>query len=423
LEGTGLGAAPIPAGWIRFLAVLPWLVLAGLWWRWAQQRAVLTDPERSRKEALLSWKTAVQLLRGGAESAEMREKSLLVWQKSVAGTLGVDAATPAWPEISAAAPTLQENDRADLEKCWLESDDALYGRNPSLNGDWCERATLIANRIDLPRLKVWEPLRPRNLLPWFGVLLILALTLPTVAEESAAPAPPAQAEDPIRLYREGSFEKAGQIWGQAVRNDRTDPVSRNNLGLAWFQIGDKERALANGLSAYLVSPQTATVDWNMMIFADAADQLDPAIRRLLEETWSSWLTSKAGVFTWQLWLVVGSTVAALGVGLWLASGYFAWKRKLFFRLGSGVVFLGAALAFVAGSALGVYGKLSDRAAVMVVDMVPLRSVPTEVETQAEKAYPPGSIAHREKEFLGWSKVRMPNNDAGWIRTENLVPLY
>ena len=107
-------------------------MLAGLWWRWAQQRAVLTDLERSRKEALLSWKTSVQLLRGGAESAEMREKSLLVWQKSVAGTLGVDAATPAWPEISAAAPTLQEIDRADLEKCWLESDPPLgpAGRGP-----------------------------------------------------------------------------------------------------------------------------------------------------------------------------------------------------------------------------------------------------------------------------------------------------
>ena len=100
----------------------------------------------------------------------------------------------------------------------------------------------------------------------------------------------------------------------------------------------------------------------------------------------------------------------------------AWRRKLFFRLGSGVLLVGATLAFLAGSALGVYGKLSDRAAVMVVDVVPLRSVPTEVQ-QTEKAYPPGSIAHREKEFLGWSKVRMPNNDAGWIRTENLVPLY
>ena len=423
LEGTGLGAAPIPAGWIRFLAVLPWLALAGAWWNWARRRAVLTDPERGRKEALQSWKSSVQLLRSDSGNAEAREKSLLLWQKAVAGTLGVDAATPAWPEISAAVPTLQEHDRADLEKCWLESEEALYGRNPSLNGDWCERAAVIANRIDLPRLKAWEPLRPRNLLPWFGLLLVLALPMRLAAEETKEnPATLPAAEDPIRLYREGSFEKAGQVWGERVRKNLADPVSRNNLGLAWFQIGDKERALANGLSAYLISPQTSTVDWNMAIFANASDQLDPAVRRLLEDTWASWLTAKAGVFTWQVWLVVGSSVAALGAGLWLASGYFAWRRKLFFRLGSGVLLVGATLAFVAGTALGVYGKLSNRAAVMIVDVVPLRSVPTEVQ-QTEKAYPPGSIARREKEFLGWSKVRMPNNDAGWIRTENLVPLY
>lgn len=235
--------------------------------------------------------------------------------------------------------------------------------------------------------------------------------------------PSSQAEDPIRLYREGSFEKAGQIWGEKVRKNPTDAKSRNNLGLAWFQVGDKERALANGLSAYLVAPQTATVDWNFGIFAEAANQLDLAVRRLLEDTWTARLTAWAGIFMWQLWLIAGSSVAALGVGLWLASGYFAWRNKLFFKVGSGVVLVGAVLALMAGSALGVYGKLSDRAAVMIVDVVPLRSVPTEVENQVEKTYPPGSIAHREKEFLGWSKVRMPNHDAGWIRTENLVPLY
>ena len=422
LEGTGVGVAPVAAKWIRLLVVAPWSALVVVWWRWAQKRALLTDPERKRKEALQSWKSTVQLLRNGTENVEMQEKSLLIWQKAVAGTLGVDAATPAWPEISAAAPTLQENDRADLEKCWLESDDALYGRNPSLNGNWCERAGALANRIDLPALKIWEPLRPRNLLPWLGALLILTLPWPIVAEEKASAAPASLEEDPIRLYREGNFEKAGQVWGEKVRKNLTDPKSRNNLGLAWFQVGDKERALANGLSAYLVAPQTGTVDWNLGIFAEAAHQLDPAVRRLLEDTWAARLTARAGVSFWQLFLVTGSVVAALGAGLWLASGYFTWRRKLLFRLGSGVVLLGAALSFVAGSALGVYGKLSDRAAVMIVDVAPLRSVPTEVQ-QTEKAYPPGSIARREKEFLGWSKVRMPNDDAGWIRTENLVPLY
>ena len=422
LPGTGFGTAPISAGWIRLLAVLPWLVLACVWWSWARQRAVLTDPERNRKEALQSWKSSVQLLQTDSGNPETREKSLLLWQKSVAGTLGVDVATPAWPEISAAAPSLQESDRMELEKCWLESDNALYGREARLSGDWCGRAFAIANRIDLPSLKPWEPLRPRNLLPWVGLLLVVFLPLDLLAAEKETSTPAGAAEDPIRLYREGSFEKAGQVWGERVRKNLSDPVSRNNLGLAWFQVGDKERALANGLSAYLVSPQTSTVDWNMAIFANASDQLDPAVRRLLEDTWGSWLTAKAGVFTWQVWLVAGSTVAALGAGLWLASGYFARKRKLFFRLGSGVLLAGATLAFVAGTALGVYGKLYNRSAVMVVDVVPLRSVPTEVQ-QTEKTYPPGSIAQREKEFLGWSKVRMPNNDAGWIRTENLVPLY
>lgn len=423
LPGTGVGFAPVPAGWIHLLVVLPWLALAGVWWGWARKRAVLTDPERGRKEALQSWQSSVQLLRSESVDPEAREKSLLLWQKAVAATLGVDSATPSWLEISKATPTLQEMDRMDLEKCWEQSEEALYGRHPALSEDWCDRAALLASRIDLPALRFWEPLRVRNILPWVGVFLLSVIPWGLEAQEKTEPpTAPATSEDAIRFYREGNFEKAGQIWGEAVRKRSSDPVSRNNLGLAWFQVGDEERALAQALSAYLVDPRTPTVEWNTAILANAADQMDPAIRRLLDDSWRSWLTSRAGVLAWQLWLVAGSTVAAGGVGLWLASGYFAWRRKLFFRLGSGVLLVGATLAFLAGSALGVYGKLSDRAAVMIVDVVPLRSVPTEVE-QAEKAYPPGSIAHREKEFLGWSKVRMPNHDVGWIRTENLVPLY
>jgi hypothetical protein len=114
---------------------------------------------------------------------------------------------------------------------------------------------------------------------------------------------------------------------------------------------------------------------------------------------------------------------ATGCALLLASGYQSEKRKVWLRIGSIVLLLGALESGVAGTALGVYGKLSDADAVMIVDVEPLRTVPTEVEPQAEKAYPPGSIAHLEKTFLGWSKIRMPNQDVGWIRTEHLVPLY
>jgi hypothetical protein len=130
-----------------------------------------------------------------------------------------------------------------------------------------------------------------------------------------------------------------------------------------------------------------------------------------------------GVFLWQGMMILGVMFLALGAGIWLSSGYGITGRKILFRLGSGVLLVGAGLAIAGGSALATYGKLADRGAVMIVDVAPLRSVPTEVEPQAEKAYPPGSIAHLEKSFLGWSKIRLPNHDAGWIRTENLVPLY
>ena len=423
LVGTGFGLSPMPAQVVISLALLPWGVLVWLWWGWIRQRATLTDSHLVRKEALEVWQSCVESIRN-AKSKEDVVRPLILWQQAVFKTLGVSTAAPRADEILKGKSSLLTPENLEaLYQSYKTVEDALYGKQTGVKiRDWCEQADLLAKQIRFPRLGMAEKLSAKNVWPWLGLLAVWALPLCLEAAELTVPSPTEKAEDPIRLYREGSFEKAGQVWGDRVRKNLSDPVSRNNLGLAWFQVGDKERALANGLSAYLISPQTSTVDWNMAIFANASDQLDPAVRRLLEDTWGSWLTAKAGVFTWQAWLVAGSTVAALGAGLWLASGYFARRRKLFFRLGSLVLLAGAALAFVAGTALGVYGKLSNRSAVMVVDVVPLRSVPTEVQ-QTEKTYPPGSIAQREKEFLGWSKVRMPNNDAGWIRTENLVPLY
>jgi hypothetical protein len=419
LDRTGFGFAPLPFKLVIPVTLLPWALLLWIWWGWIKKRAVLTDPMLPQKEALKTWNSCLLRIET-AKKIEDIVTPLILWQQAVFRFLGITTAAPRAEEIKKAKPgLLSAEDLTTLHQSYRTVEDALYGKDTGVKiGAWCDQAKSLAQKVKFPTLGIRQILSPKNVWPWLGVWMLLAGASLGFADKPQ----PAEPEDPIRLYREGSFEKAGQVWGERVRKNLSDPVSRNNLGLAWFQVGDKERALANGLSAYLISPQTSTVDWNMAIFANASDQLDPAVRRLLEDTWASWLTSKAGVFNWQLWLVAGSSVAALGTGLWLASGYFAWRRKLFFRVGSGVLLAGASLAFVAGTALGVYGKLSNRSAVMIVDVVPLRSVPTEVQ-QTEKAYPPGSIARREKEFLGWSKVRMPNNDAGWIRTENLVPLY
>jgi len=427
IEGSGLGIAPVGRGWWVGLGILPWGILLALWWRWARQRALFTDEERLRKESLQSWKSAVEMVREAGQDMRSSEKALLFWQKSVAGTLGIEGATPAWGVIAEGIQTMEKSDQETLEKCWVDSENGLYGRNPSLDGEWCDQAERLAGRIDLPAIKVWAPLKPKNLFPWIAALLFLFVAVePVGAQEinkEQAKDEKTSKEDPIQLYKTGIFSEAEKVWREKVLANPRDPVARNNLALAYFQLGDKERALAYGLSAYLISPETATVSWNTRIFAQSADQLDRAVMGLWSERSREWITGRLGVFGWQLAFALGVTILTVGCGFGLGSGYFPQKRTLFVRVGVGTFAIGLMLFMAASTALGIYGKLADRTAVMIVDVEPLRSIPTEAEAQAEKAYPPGSIARLEKSFLGWSKIRLPNQDAGWIRSEHIVSLY
>jgi tetratricopeptide (TPR) repeat protein len=427
LEGSGLGITPVGQGWWIGLGILPWGILLVLWWRWARQRALFTDEERLRKESLQSWKSAVEMVREAGQDMRSSEKALLFWQKSVAGTLGIEGATPAWGVIADGIQTMEKSDQETLEKCWVDSENGLYGRNPSLDGEWCDQAERLAGRIDLPAIKVWAPLKPKNLFPWLAALLFLFVAVEPVGAQAINKEQPKEEktskEDPIQLYKTGNFSEAEKVWLERVLKNPRDPVARNNLALAYFQLGDKERALAYGLSAYLISPATASVSWNTRIFAQSADQLDRAVMGLWSEWSREWLTGRLGVFGWQAAFVLGVTILAVGCGFALGSGYFPQKRTLLVRVGIATFAIGLILFMAASTALGIYGKLADRNAVMIVDVEPLRSIPTEAEAQAEKAYPPGSIARLEKSFLGWSKIRLPNQDAGWIRSEHIVSLY
>jgi hypothetical protein len=427
LEGSGLGIVPVGQGWWVGLGIVPWGILLVLWWRWARQRALFTDEERLRKESLQSWKRAVKMVREAGEDMRSSEKALLFWQKSVAGTLGIEGATPAWGVIADGIQTMEKSDQETLEKCWVDSENGLYGRNPSLDGEWCDQAERLAGRIDLPAIKAWAPLKPKNLFPWLAAALFFFVAVEPVSAQAINKEQPkdekTSKEDPIQLYKTGSFSEAEKVWREKVLANPRDPVARNNLALAYFQLGDKERALAYGLSAYLISPATASVSWNTRIFAQSSDQLDRAVMGLWSERSREWITGRLGVFGWQVAFVLGVTILAVGCGFGLGSGYFPQKKTLLVRVGIATFAIGLMLFMAASTALGIYGKLADRNAVMIVDVEPLRSIPTEAEAQAEKAYPLGSIARLEKSFLGWSKIRLPNQDAGWIRSEHIVSLY
>jgi hypothetical protein len=86
--------------------------------------------------------------------------------------------------------------------------------------------------------------------------------------------------------------------------------------------------------------------------------------------------------------------------------------------------LAIVLAAAATFSLHTYGPLADPAAVFVWKAGTLRSIPTDADTtQKTSPLSAGSIAVAEKSFLGWTKLIFPGGQTGWVRTEDLIPLY
>ena len=54
----------------------------------------------------------------------------------------------------------------------------------------------------------------------------------------------------------------------------------------------------------------------------------------------------------------------------------------------------------------------------------LRSIPTEADTtQKTSALPAGSVAVTGRTFGSWTQLTFDNGQTGWVRKEELVPLW
>ena len=54
----------------------------------------------------------------------------------------------------------------------------------------------------------------------------------------------------------------------------------------------------------------------------------------------------------------------------------------------------------------------------------LRSVPTEADTtQKTSPLAAGSVALANKTFLTWTRLKFENGQTGWVRQDDIVPLW
>ncbi|HWA11331.1 MAG TPA: BatD family protein [Opitutaceae bacterium] len=387
----------------------PFGVVLLLWLGLALRRARLTDPLRPRREAHRRLAATLAALRSAGGEAE-RSRLLLAWQH--------DAAT-LWKIEHAAPPAAVFKDgAATWEPLWQDVDRALYGPGTALPADWLGRAEAALAARPVNSFSPFQLFLARNLAP-FAVCLSLGLAV--VATAWAQEASPAV--DPLSAYRQGNFAAAEKSWRGALSAHPTDWIARHDLSLALAQQDRNGEAAAQAAAAFVQHPRDPSVRWHLGPSFQKAGFNAPPLDTFVQPGPLQESAAWASPAEWQLALPAAAVLVAVACALGLLHAY-GWKSRWARPTALVAVSLGGLLALAAITGQRAYGLTADARAVIAWRAGTLRSIPTEADT-AQKTTPlaAGSVALVDKTFLGWSRLSFENGQTGWVRNEDVVPLW
>ncbi|MBS0632917.1 MAG: BatD family protein [Verrucomicrobia bacterium] len=399
LAGTAVTSAPSSLRAVLAWAIVPFAAL-GLFWAWlALRRARATDPLLARREARIRIADTVKKLGAAPASREL----LLAWQHDTAVL---------WQLAHAAPPAASLPDPA-WAALWAETDRALYGPEAMLPADWTARAQSALAAKALPPFSPVQLFLPRNLLPFFfavGFLLILAV-------------PAVRAATPEAAYRSGDFAAAEKGWREALAAQPHDAIARYNLSLALAQQDRWGEAAAYAAGAFVHDPAADPIRWQLALTMEKAGFAPGPLGAFVTPGPEQSLARLASPACWQYGLILAAGLVALGLALLLLGAYRGPSRP---RLVLALIALlaGLLLSAAALASLHAYGDTTRANAVIVWRDGLLRSIPTEADTtQKTTTLAPGSLALADRTFLGWTRLTFANGQTGWVRTEEVIPLW
>ena len=402
LPATGSAAIPRPFDQLLVLLAVPFVALGLFWCGLALQRARQTDPVRFRRSARSRLTATLKQLQ--TASAADRPALLLAWQHDTAVL---------WEILHAAPPASALTDPT-WSALWAESDRALYGANPAaLPADWVPRAAAALDAKRVPGFSPFSAFLPRNLIPLLLAVLATAALL----------SPSLRAEDGSAAYRRADFSAAEKAWRESVAQNPADASARYNLSLALAQQDRWDLAMAHATAAFVQAPDNELVRWQFALAAEKAGYLPEPLAAFPHPGPLQSLARLASPAGWQTWLMVAAALFAVSIGLLLFGAYRSRSRL---RNALALLLLIGGVSLGATSVIGflAYGETADARAVIAWHGGILRSIPTEADTtQKTTTLAPGSIAVIDQTFLGWVRLSFANGQTGWVRQDDVVPLW
>jgi lysylphosphatidylglycerol synthetase-like protein (DUF2156 family) len=170
-------------------------------------------------------------------------------------------------------------------------------------------------------------------------------------------------------------------------------------------------------------PAHAAVRWHLAHVSEKAGYAPPPLAPFLRPTAQHTLAQLASPATWQRLLLTAACLLSLALAGLLARTY-GHRSRLLSVAAFTLLPLGLLLAIASAIGWQTYTTAADASAVVAWRAGTLRSIPTEADTtQKTTALAAGSVAVVTKTFLGWQQLTFENGQTGWVRKDDLVPLW
>lgn len=385
------------------------------WFLLAFLRSFSVDPKKQERKALRDLRRIARTT--APTESEALKKHHLQWRNAASRYFALSSKEPTPEEIHAAAKALKSEDFAsNWLQAWRSSDQTLFGIRPADPSEWNRLQKIATGMCPSKNYTPAGILRFRSWIPAIALCgLILISPSDLIGQESQATAG--------ELYQQGKFSAAAAQWTTTIADEPNVFEHRYNAGLAYAQTGDWSRAWAYWTSAYCLEPNNEEIAWNIRIAHQNTPSYDPVLQSLITGDGLYKIVRLRSPAGWQqlsiqsIW-AMGSLLFLAIAALYIRPLRRASSYLLVLSLISGV------FAYFSQWSHSKYEALGDPDSILVVAESPLLTIPTDLQTeQVSSTVGGGTIVKQERAFLGWIKIQLPNGESGWLRKENVLPLY
>ena len=263
----------------------------------------------------------------------------------------------------------------------------------------------------------------------FGVIAFILGALcfaspANAAEEEAAPTDksvsaetvlPKTQDEAKTAYDAGHFRQALDYYASKIDPRNVSPALLYNMGNCFYQLGDYPRALVCYERARYLQPRDSDISGNLELTRRKL-LLPPKYR---VESPADFMLAARDFLRMDEWLVAcacGLALVLIALGMFFRRRSNLWQWP--FYTGIVVVMICSAALIAKASA-----DAPGHEAVVIVRNTPLYSLPSAESGRVEQYLKPGTEVSIEENRMDWVRVRLENNDEGWVRGANLALLW